>query len=146
MTFQLLSKIYTPQDVFFQKRIKEIEKEFYTTEKLNERKAIVMQIHITNNSEIYVNNTLIQKEKLINISKEFLIDTFNNTNKIIEISTDSNITYNQYTSVLDGLKQAYMEIRNDYSKTHFKAPFNELSDSLNQIVRKAVPMQITEPN
>lgn len=63
---------------------------------------------------------------------------------VVSLKTDRKTEYEIYIDVLDRVKGAYNEVRNQYSLQHLGKPFDELNSDQQKIVQKAIPEQISE--
>ncbi len=62
---------------------------------------------------------------------------------IVSVKTDRKTSYNIYIAVLDQIKQAYFEVRDDYSLSHFGKKFDDLDDENSNVVKDKVPIIIS---
>jgi biopolymer transport protein ExbD len=66
-----------------------------------------------------------------------------NEKLIISVKVDRETPYRVYISTLDGIKQAYQDLREDYALKTFSVPMNQLSKEQLQEVRDKVPQKIS---
>ncbi len=71
------------------------------------------------------------------------IDLPNNEKLIVSVKTDRKTNYNTYIGALDQIKQAYFEVRDEYSNQNFGKKFNDLGDDQSKIVKDKVPIIIS---
>ena len=66
---------------------------------------------------------------------------------IVSIKTDRKTTYNTYIQALDQVKEAYFEVRNEYSNSKFGKKFDDLDEVQQSDVKDAIPIiiSIAEP-
>ena len=75
------------------------------------------------------------------------IDLPKNKKLIVSIKTDRKTTYNTYIQALDQVKEAYFEVRNEYSNSNFGKKFDDLDEVQQSDVKDAIPIiiSIAEP-
>ena len=63
------------------------------------------------------------------------------------MKTDRRTKYNDYITVLDQIKMAFFEVRDEYSNGQFGNNFKDLDEENKSIVKEAVPIiiSIAEP-
>jgi len=98
---------------------------------------------LLNNEQITVNQI---KEKL----KPRIISKINLPKKkklVVSVKTDRKTNYNVYIQVLDQVKGAYFEVRNEYSRETYGRPFKDLTEEEQKDVRSKIPIiiSIAEP-
>ncbi len=72
------------------------------------------------------------------------IDLPINKKLIVSVKTDRKTNYNTYVQALDQIKQAYFEVRDEYSNQQYGRPFNELAPKNKQkIVKDKIPIIIS---
>ena len=66
---------------------------------------------------------------------------------IVSIKTDRKTTYNTYIQALDQVKEAYFEVRNEYSNSNYGKKFDDLDEVQQSDVKDAIPIiiSIAEP-
>ena len=62
---------------------------------------------------------------------------------IVSVKTDRKTNYNTYIGALDQIKQAYFEVRDEYSNQNFGRRFKDLTDEQSKIVKNKVPIIIS---
>ncbi len=98
---------------------------------------------LLNNEQITVNQI---KEKL----KPRIISKINLPKKkklVVSVKTDRKTNYNVYIQVLDQVKGAYFEVRDEYSRKTYGRPFKDLNEEEQKDVRSKIPIiiSIAEP-
>ncbi len=75
------------------------------------------------------------------------IDLPKNKKLIVSIKTDRRTVYNAYIQALDQVKEAFFEVRDEYSNSRFGKKFNDLDETEQNEVKEAVPIiiSIAEP-
>ena len=74
---------------------------------------------------------------------ESKIELPSNKKLIVSVKTDRKTNYNIYIQALDQVKQAYFEVRDEYSNSNFGRKFNDLEDEQQDIVKDKVPIIIS---
>lgn len=85
-------------------------------------------------------------EKIIGIPQikpDIVARIKNNPKLIISYKTVRDTPYNIYIMVMDQLKMAYDELREEYSREKFGVPLDEASEAQIQEIRKAIPQRIS---
>jgi len=75
------------------------------------------------------------------------IDLPKNKKLIVSIKTDRKTVYNAYIQALDQVKEAFFEVRDEYSNSRFGKKFGDLEETEQNEVKDAVPIiiSIAEP-
>lgn len=75
------------------------------------------------------------------------IDLPKNKKLIVSIKTDRKTVYNAYIQALDQVKEAFFEVRDEYSNSRFGDSFDNLDEAEQNEVKDAVPIiiSIAEP-
>ena len=75
------------------------------------------------------------------------IDLPSNKKLIVSIKTDRKTVYNAYISALDQVKQAFFEVRDEYSNSKYGRKYDDLDEDQQKDVKEAVPIiiSIAEP-
>lgn len=71
------------------------------------------------------------------------IDLPNDQKLIVSVKTDRKTSYNAYIASLDQIKQAYFEVRDEYSNQNFGKRFNDLGEEQSKIVKDKLPIIIS---
>jgi len=66
-----------------------------------------------------------------------------NKKLIVSVKTDRKTNYNAYIQALDQVKEAYFEVRNEYSNSNYGRKFNDLGTEDQEIVKDKVPIIIS---
>lgn len=75
------------------------------------------------------------------------IDLPKNKKLIVSIKTDRKTVYNAYIQALDQVKEAFFEVRDEYSNSRYGKKFNDLGPEEQNEIKEAVPIiiSIAEP-
>jgi biopolymer transport protein ExbD len=75
------------------------------------------------------------------------IDLPSNKKLIVSVKTDRQTKYNTYIQALDQIKEAYFEVRDDYSNQNYGRKYNDLPEDEQKIVQDKIPIiiSIAEP-
>jgi biopolymer transport protein ExbD len=71
------------------------------------------------------------------------IDLPSNKKLIVSVKTDRKTRYNTYIQALDQVKQAYFEVRNEYSNQHYGKKFDDLVPEQQDVVKEKIPIIIS---
>ena len=71
------------------------------------------------------------------------IDLPKNKKLIVSIKTDRRTIYNAYISALDQVKEAFFEVRDEYSNARYGMRFNDLAPEEQNEVKEAIPISIS---
>jgi len=71
------------------------------------------------------------------------IDLPSNKKLIVSVKTDRKTKYDIYIQALDQIKQAYFEVRNEYSNQNFGSKYNDLIETQQKEVKEKVPIIIS---
>ena len=63
---------------------------------------------------------------------------------VISLQNDRGTSYQAYLAVQNELVKAVNELRDDFSKANFGKKFSQLGEAEQEIVKKAVPQNISE--
>ena len=74
---------------------------------------------------------------------ESKIELPSNKKLIVSVKTDRKTNYNIYVQTLDQVKQAYFEVRDEYSNANFGRKFNDLEVEQQDIVKDKIPIIIS---
>jgi biopolymer transport protein ExbD len=107
-----------------------------------------VQVKADNIANILVNEVgdVLLDEKIIGIPQikpDIIARIKSNPKLIISFKTVRDTPYNIYISVMDQLKLAYIELRDEYSREKFGVPADEASEPQIQELRKAIPQRIS---
>jgi biopolymer transport protein ExbD len=75
------------------------------------------------------------------------IDLPSNKKLIVSVKTDRQTKYNTYIQALDQIKEAYFEVRDDYSNQNYGRKYNDLPEDDQKVVQDKIPIiiSIAEP-
>ena len=75
------------------------------------------------------------------------IELPSNKKLIVSIKTDRKTVYNAYIQALDQVKEAFFEVRDEYSNSKFGEKFDDLDEEQQKEVKDAIPIiiSIAEP-
>ena len=75
------------------------------------------------------------------------IEAPKNKKLIVSIKTDRKTVYNAYIQALDQVKEAFFEVRDEYSNAKFGIKYNDLQEEQQNEIKEAVPIiiSIAEP-
>jgi biopolymer transport protein ExbD len=75
------------------------------------------------------------------------IDLQSNKKLIVSVKTDRQTKYNTYIQALDQIKEAYFEVRDDYSNQNYGRKYNDLPEEEQKVVQDKIPIiiSIAEP-
>lgn len=117
--------------------------------KLKERN--VYSVLVNANNELLVRNELMQARDLRKNAKEFISNPENRpdyaekpTKAIISLKNDRGTKYETYIEVLNELKGAYNELRNEMSERIHGKPFEFLEKEDQKAIKKKIPLVISE--
>ncbi|HSD62383.1 MAG TPA: biopolymer transporter ExbD [Ignavibacteriaceae bacterium] len=71
------------------------------------------------------------------------IELPDNKKLIVSVKTDRQTNYNTYIQSLDQIKQAYFEVRNEYSNQQYGKKFDDLIPEDQDIVKNKIPIIIS---
>ena len=130
-------------------------------QKVNRRNII--QVKINASDRLFAGNQLMEVGLLKDKIKEFLTNPTNDPNLpeledkeieglgtvrvskgVISLQNDRGTTYSQYIAVQNELLRAVNELRDDFSMRTYGKKYSKLSEEKQEIVRKAVPQNISE--
>jgi biopolymer transport protein ExbD len=78
---------------------------------------------------------------------ESKINLPSNKKLIVSVKTDRKTKYNTYIQALDQIKEAYFEVRDDYSNQNYGRKYNDLPEDEQKVVQDKIPIiiSIAEP-
>jgi len=71
------------------------------------------------------------------------IDLPSNKKLIVSVKTDRKTNYNTYIQALDQVKQAYFEVRDEYSNQQYGKKFDNLVPEQQDVVKDKIPIIIS---
>jgi len=107
-------------------------------------------ILINENGDVLVDGNPTSVFKIVSNLKPRItskIDQPTNKKLIVSIKTDRNTNYNVYIQALDQVKEAYFEVRDEYSNQQYGHKFIDLTVEEQETVKEKVPIiiSIAEP-
>ncbi len=66
-----------------------------------------------------------------------------NNKLIVSVKTDRDTPYKIYMAVMDQLKQAYYELREEYARQKFSVGLNQVTKKQGQEIREEIPQRIS---
>lgn len=107
-----------------------------------------IQVKSENIANLLVNEVgdVLLDEKIIGvpqIKEEMVARIKANSKLIISYKTVRDTPYNIYISVMDQLKMAYEELRNEYSQTKFGVPLKKANEKQILEIREQIPQRIS---
>ncbi|MBQ0077938.1 MAG: biopolymer transporter ExbD [Bacteroidales bacterium] len=130
-------------------------------QKINRRNIIVVRINASD--RILAGSEPIDIHFLKDKIKEFLTNPSNNANLpekeakdiegfgtvmvskgVISLQNDRGTSYEAYLAVQNELVKAVNELRDEFARANFGRPFSKLTEEQQDIVKKAVPQNISE--
>ncbi|MFK8007767.1 MAG: ExbD/TolR family protein [Saprospiraceae bacterium] len=117
--------------------------------KLNERNVYAVLVNA--NNELLVRNEPMSARDLRKNAKEFISNPENRPDyaekpekAIISLKNDRGTKYETYIEVLNELKGAYNELRNEMSERNHGKPYEFLDKADQKIIRNKIPLIISE--
>jgi len=130
-------------------------------QKVNRRNII--QVKINSNDRLFAGNEMMDISQLKDKIKEFLTNPTDNpelpekvyteiegygsypvSKGVISLQNDRGTTYSKYIEVQNELIRAINEIRDEFSMQNYGKKYAKLDEDKQEIVRKAVPSNISE--
>ena len=130
-------------------------------QKVNRRNIIIVKINSAD--RILAGSEPIEVSQLKDKIKEFLSNPADDPNLpektmtdiegygqypvskgVISLQNDRGTSYRAYIAVQNELVKAVNELRDDFSRNNYGKPFNSLSEDRQEIVKKAIPQNISE--
>ncbi len=103
-------------------------------------------ILINENGDVLVDGNQVPLFQIKNNLKPRIISKIKlpaNKKLIVSVKTDRKTNYNTYIQALDQIKQAYFEVRDEYSNQNYGKKFNDLVPEQQDIVKDKVPIIIS---
>jgi biopolymer transport protein ExbD len=145
--------VYIPiKRACFQKRKSIFDKKReYSDEEINwKRKYEIFQVFVDKNNQIFVGGKLVRLENLKLLGKTFyrnyiaVSDSPYADQAMISLRKDKAARYQLYLSVYNELRQVYAELWEEEAQKTYKLSFNKLNLSEKKLVRKKIPLFISE--
>lgn len=120
-----------------------------TTDRAKDRN--VLEVLINSNNQLMVEYQPLLLHELSAITQKHLtnygkLSNFSESPQkaIISLKSSAGTSYQTYIQVLNELKAAYRNVRNQYAQQHYKQTFTDLSKKQKKEVRANFPMFISE--
>ena len=114
-----------------------------TVEVPKDRMAAVL---VNENGDILVDGTQTSVFQIKDNLKPRIISKINlpsNKKLIVSVKTDRKTNYNIYIQVLDQIKQAYFEVRDEYSTSNYGSKYKDLPTEEQDVVKDKIPIIIS---
>ncbi|MFO7447445.1 MAG: biopolymer transporter ExbD [Ignavibacteriaceae bacterium] len=114
-----------------------------TVEVSKDRMAAIL---INENGDVLVDGTPTSVPQIkLNLKPRIIskIELPSNKKLIVSVKTDRRTNYNLYIQALDQVKQAYFEVREEYSTQNYGRKYNDLTPDDQVIVRDKIPITIS---
>ena len=137
------------------------EKQKVDDQKVNRRNIIIVKINSAD--RLFAGNEMLDISQLKDKIKEFLTNPADDPNLpekeikdieglgeypvskgVISLQNDRGTSYQAYIAVQNELVKAVNELRDDFARTKYGKPFAALSETQQDIAKKAVPQNISE--
>lgn len=109
-------------------------------------KTRMAAILINENGDVLVDGNPVPIYQIKNNLKPRIIskiDLPSNKKLIVSVKTDRKTNYNTYIQALDQVKQAYFEVRDEYSNQHYGKKFADLVPEQQDVVKDKIPIIIS---
>lgn len=114
-----------------------------TVEVPKDRMAAIL---INENGDVLVDGSptsIFQVKNNLKPRIEEKIELPSNKKLIVSVKTDRKTNYNIYIQALDQIKQAYFEVRDEYSRASFGSKYNDIRPEDQEEVREKIPIIIS---
>lgn len=111
-----------------------------TTQQVKVKQSDIAKLLVNAAGEVLLDGELITIPQIRETIKNKIRQ---NPKLIVSIKTDRETTYNRYIEVLDQLKLAYDDLREEYSLRTFGKSFKDLSREKQEQVKKEIPIRIS---
>lgn len=109
-------------------------------------KSRMAAILINENGDVLVDGAPVPVFQIKNNLKPRIISKIelpSNKKLIVSVKTDRKTNYNTYIQALDQVKQAYFEVRDEYSNQQYGKKFDDLVPEQQDIVKDKIPIIIS---
>jgi biopolymer transport protein ExbD len=109
-------------------------------------KTRMAAILINENGDVLVDGNPVSLFQIKNNIKPRIISKIElpaNKKLIVSVKTDRKTNYNVYIQALDQIKQAYFEVRDEYSNQNYGKKFNDLVPEQQDVVKDKIPIIIS---
>jgi biopolymer transport protein ExbD len=105
---------------------------------------------VNENGDVLINNNVVPVFQIKDLLKVRIASKNNlpkNQKMIVSLKTDRKTVYNVYIAALDQIKQAYFEVRDEYSNGKYGKKYDDLNEEQQADVKEVVPIiiSIAEP-
>jgi biopolymer transport protein ExbD len=111
-----------------------------TTEQVKVKQSDIAKLLVNAAGEVLLDGELIT---IPQISETIKNKIKQNPKLIVSIKTDRETNYSRYIEVLDELKLAYNDLREEYSLRTYGKSFKDLNRDQQEEVKKAIPIRIS---
>lgn len=101
---------------------------------------------VNENGDVLVDGTATSVFQIKDNLKPRIISKINlpsNKKLIVSVKTDRKTNYNTYIQVLDQIKQAYFEVRDEYSTSNYGNKYKDLKTDEQDVVKDKIPIIIS---
>jgi biopolymer transport protein ExbD len=121
----------------------EFVEDIETVEVPKDRMAAIL---INENGDVLVDGNPTSVFQIKTNLKQRIVDKIelpSNKKLIVSVKTDRKTNYNIYVQALDQIKQAYFEVRDEYSRANFGNKYNDIIPENQEIVKDKIPIIIS---
>jgi biopolymer transport protein ExbD len=111
-----------------------------TTEQVKVKQSDIAKLLVNAAGEVLLDGELITVPQIRETIKNKIKQ---NPKLIVSIKTDRETNYSRYIEVLDELKLAYSDLREEYSLRTYGKSFKDLNRDQQEEVKKAIPIRIS---
>ncbi|MCS7230225.1 MAG: biopolymer transporter ExbD [Candidatus Kryptonium sp.] len=111
-----------------------------TTEQVKVKQSDIAKLLVNAAGEVLLDGELITVQQIRELIKNKIKA---NPKLIISIKTDRETNYSRYIEVLDELKLAYNDLREEYSLKTFGKSYRDLTREQQEEVKKEIPIRIS---
>jgi biopolymer transport protein ExbD len=111
-----------------------------TTEQVKVKQSDIAKLLVNAAGEVLLDGELITVPQIRETIKNKIKQ---NPKLIVSIKTDRETNYSRYIEVLDELKLAYNDLREEYSLRTYGKSFKDLNRDQQEEVKKAIPIRIS---
>jgi biopolymer transport protein ExbD len=118
--------------------------------KVEVSKDRIANLLINDAGDILLNNELVTVGQILPKIKPRIIEKIDlpaNKKLIVSVKTDANTSYNRYIQVLDQIKEAYFEVREEYAQQKWGKRVIDLNEEQMNEIKEKIPIiiSIAEP-
>jgi biopolymer transport protein ExbD len=111
-----------------------------STEQVKMKKENIANILVNAAGEVLLDGEIILVPQISPTMKNKITE---NDKLVVSVKTDRETPYRVYVDVMDQLKQAYNELREEYARHKFGMGLNQLTKKQQDEVREALPQRIS---